>query len=213
MRQHVNPLSKYFQEIDSIPKIDQIFKNSVLPTHLDIGCASGEFLFQLAENNKNWNYIGIEIREKLIINAKNKLKDKGIDNLYFIFGNADNLVKNWISQYPKRMLKSVSINFPDPWFKKKHHKRRIIQAEFLKGLASLMGKDSLLFIKSDIKDLYEYMDSAILNTLNFEKVNNKNEKSLETYNPSEIKTEREKYAISNHLIIYETIYKRIGIKA
>ena len=78
MRQHVNPLSKYFQEIDSIPKIDQIFKNSVLPTHLDIGCASGEFLFQLAENNKNWNYIGIEIREKLIINAKNKLKDKDI---------------------------------------------------------------------------------------------------------------------------------------
>ena len=73
MRQHVNPLSKYFQEIESIPKIDQIFKNSALPTHLDIGCASGEFLFQLAENNKNWNYLGFEIREKLIIKAKNKI--------------------------------------------------------------------------------------------------------------------------------------------
>ena len=76
MRQHVNPLSKYFQEIESIPKIDQIFKNSFLPTHLDIGCASGDFLFQLAENNKNWNYLGIEIREKLIINANDKLKEK-----------------------------------------------------------------------------------------------------------------------------------------
>ena len=119
MRQHVNPLSKYFQEIDSIPKIDQIFKNSALPTHLDIGCASGDFLFQLAEKNKNWNYLGVEIREKLIIKARHKLKEKDIHNLYFIFGNADNLLKNWVVQYPDRILESASINFPDPWFKKK----------------------------------------------------------------------------------------------
>ena len=60
MRQHVNPLSKYFEEIESIPEINKIFKRPNLPTHLDIGCASGEFLFQLAEQNKNWNYLGIE---------------------------------------------------------------------------------------------------------------------------------------------------------
>ena len=208
MRQHVNPLSKYFQEIEAIPKIDQIFKNSVLPTHLDIGCASGEFLFQLAENNKNWNYLGIEIREKLIINAKDKLKDKDIDNLYFIFGNADNLLKNWIFQYPDRILESASINFPDPWFKKKHHKRRIIQSEFLKRLSLIMSNNSLLFIKSDVEELHHYMNSVISNSLIFEKVKNKNLNYLETFNPSKIKTEREKYAISKYFAIYETIYKK-----
>ena len=82
MRQHVNPLSKYFQEIDSIPKIEQIFRNSALPTHLDIGCASGEFLFQLAENNKNWNYLGVEIREKLIIKAKHKYSTADMHSFY-----------------------------------------------------------------------------------------------------------------------------------
>ena len=209
MRQHVNPLSKYFQEIESIPKIEQIFKNSVLPTHLDIGCASGEFLFQLAENNKNWNYLGIEIREKLIINAKHKLKDKGINNLYFIFGNADNLLKNWIVQYPNRILESASINFPDPWFKKKHHKRRILQAEFLNRLSLIMSNESLLFLKSDVKELYQYMNSVISDSLIFEKVKNKNLNYLETFNPSKIKTEREKYAISKQLTIYQTIYKKI----
>ena len=209
MRQHVNPLSKYFQEIDSIPKIDQIFKNSVLPTHLDIGCASGEFLFQLAENNKNWNYLGVEIREKLIIKAKNKLKEKNIDNLYFIFGNADNLLKNWIVQYPNKMLESASINFPDPWFKKKHHKRRIIQTEFLNRLSLIMSNESLLFLKSDVEELYQYMNSVISNSLIFEKVKNKNLNYLETFNPSKIKTEREKYATSKQLKIYETIYKKI----
>ena len=209
MRQHVNPLSKYFQEIESIPKIDQIFKNSALPTHLDIGCASGEFLFQLAENNKNWNYLGVEIREKLIIKAKHKLKEKDIDNLYFIFGNADNLIKNWIVDYPHRMLRSASINFPDPWFKKKHHKRRIIQTEFLNRLSLIMSNKSLLFLKSDVEELYQYMNSVISNSLIFEKVKNKNLNYLETFNPSKIKTEREKYAISKQLTIYETIYKKI----
>ena len=208
MRQHVNPLSKYFKDIESIPKIDQIFKYPNLPTHLDIGCASGEFIFQLAEQNKNWNYIGIDIREKLIINAKSKLKDKNIDNLYFIFGNADHLLKKWFYQYPDRLLKSASINFPDPWFKKKHHKRRIIQAEFLNKLALLMSQDSLLFIKSDVKELYQYMNSVISNSLIFEKVKNKNLNYLETHNPSNIKTGREKYAISKQLIIYETTYKK-----
>ena len=209
MRQHVNPLSKYFQEIESIPKIDQIFKNSVLPIHLDIGCASGEFLFQLAENNKNWNYLGIEIREKLIINAKHKLQEKDIDNLYFIFGNADKLLKNWINQYPDKILESASINFPDPWFKKKHHKRRIIQAEFLNRLSLIMSNKSLFFLKSDVEELHHYMNSVISNSLIFEKVKNKNLNYLETFNPTKIKTEREKYVTSKQLAIYETIYKKI----
>ncbi len=209
MRQHVNPLSKYFQEIDTVPQIDQFFRNPNLPTHLDIGCASGKFLFQLAEQNKNWNYLGIEIREKLIINAKSKLKDEEIDNLFFIFGNADTLLKNWICQYPGKVLKSVSINFPDPWFKKKHYKRRIIQTEFLNRIALLMSEDALLFIKSDVEELYEYMDSLICNTLIFQKVNIKNKNYLDTFNPTKIKTEREKYSISRQLIIYEKIYKKI----
>ena len=209
MRQHVNPLSKYFQEVESIPKIDQIFKYPNLPTHLDIGCASGNFLFQLAENNKNWNYLGVEIREKLIINANDKLKEKDIDNLYFIFGNADNLLKNWVVQYPDRILESASIYFPDPWFKKKHHKRRIIQTKFLNKLSLIMSNKSLLFLKSDVEELYHYMNSVISNSLIFEKVTNKDLNYLETFNPLKIKTEREKYASSKQLTIYETIYKKI----
>ena len=208
MRQHVNPLSKYFQEIESIPNFDEIFKYPNLPIHVDIGCASGEFLFQLADQNKNWNYLGIEIREKLIINAKSKLEDKDIHNLYFIFGNADNLIKNWIFQFPEENLKSASINFPDPWFKKKHHKRRIIQTKFLNRLSLIMSKDSLLFIKSDVEELHQYMNFVISSTLIFEKVKNKKVNYVETYNPSKIKTEREKYAISKKLLIYETIYKK-----
>ena len=62
MRQHVNPLSKNFDEIEKIPSLNEMFGDYKLPLHLDIGCASGEFLFDLALVNKDWNYLGIEIR-------------------------------------------------------------------------------------------------------------------------------------------------------
>ena len=56
MRQHVNPLSKNFFEIEPIPPLNEIFENPKLPLHLDVGCASGDFLIELSLANKNWNY-------------------------------------------------------------------------------------------------------------------------------------------------------------
>ena len=55
MRQHVNPLSKFFNVIEPLPPLTKIFKNYNKPFHLDIGCGSGNFLINLAKNNKNWN--------------------------------------------------------------------------------------------------------------------------------------------------------------
>ena len=63
MRQHVNPLSKNFDEIERIPSLPEIFDDSKLNLHLDIGCAAGEFLFDLALANNNWNYLGITFRK------------------------------------------------------------------------------------------------------------------------------------------------------
>jgi len=73
MRQHVNPLSRNFNEIEKIPSLVEMFGDSKLNLHLDIGCAAGEFLFDLALLNTSWNYLGIEIREKLVKNAKLKV--------------------------------------------------------------------------------------------------------------------------------------------
>ena len=84
MRQHVNPLSKNYSEIEVIPPLNVIFGNSELPLHLDVGCASGDFLFDLALKNKKWNYLGIEIRQKLVKNANLKLSDTEIQNLYLL---------------------------------------------------------------------------------------------------------------------------------
>ena len=117
MRQHVNPLSSNFNQIERIPSLIEMFSNSKLNLHLDVGCASGEYLLDLALVNTSWNYLGIEIREKLVKNAKLKVFKKEIKNLYFIFGNANNILNDFQSKFIIKNLKSLSFNFPDPWFK------------------------------------------------------------------------------------------------
>ena len=209
MRQHVNPLSKHFFEIDPIPPIKEIFENPKLPLHLDIGCASGDFLFELSIKNKNWNYLGIEIREKLVQNANLKMKNREYKNLYFSFGNANNFFEQSKNKILIDSITSISFNFPDPWFKKKHHKRRVIQYEFINFLSNSMKKKSLIFIKTDVKELFEYMEQIVSESINFKKLANKDFRFNESFNPNKIQTNREKYVLLNQLKVYESIYMKI----
>ena len=209
MRQHVNPLSKNFFELDPIPPLNEVFENPELPLHLDVGCASGDFLFDLALNNKNWNYIGIEIREKLVLNANLKIKNRENKNLYFSFGNANNIFDQSKNKFLIDSIKSISFNFPDPWFKKKHHKRRVIQPKLINFLSNSMKKGSLIFIKTDVRKLFDYMELTISESTNFKKIGNDDFQFYGSFNPNRIKTNREKYAILNHLKIYESIYEKI----
>ena len=209
MRQHVNPLSKNFFEIDPIPPLNQVFENPKLPLHLDIGCASGDFLFELSLKNKNWNYIGIEIREKLVLNANLKMKRRENKNLYFSFGNANNIFDQSNNKSIINFITSISFNFPDPWFKKKHHKRRVIQPKLINLLSNSMKKESLIFIKTDVRELFDHMELTISESIKFKKIPYQDFKFYESFNPNRIQTNREKYVILNQLKIYESIYKKI----
>ena len=209
MRQHVNPLSSNFNKIERIPPLSEMFGDSKSNLHLDIGCAAGEFLFDLALVNTSWNYLGIEIREKLVKNAKLKALEREIKNLYFIFGNANNILNDVQSKFIFNKLKSLSFNFPDPWVKKRHYKRRLIQPEFINILSKSLQKGTLIFIKTDVKDLFDYMDYTISSNFNFKTINKKDFNYSESFNPNKVKTNREKYVIVNQLDIFERIYIKI----
>ena len=209
MRQHVNPLSKNFNEIESIPSLSKMFSDSKLKLHLDIGCAAGEFLFDLALANTSWNYLGIEIRERLVKNAKLKVRQREIKNLHFLFGNAYNILNDVQSKFIFKNLKSISFNFPDPWFKKRHYKRRVVQPNFINILSNSLKKESLIFIKTDVKDLFDYMDHTISGNNNFKKIDKKELNYSESFNPNQFKTNREKYVIDNQFDIFERIYIKI----
>ena len=209
MRQHVNPLSSNFNQIERMPSLSEMFGDSQLNLHLDIGCAAGQFLFDLALVNTSWNYLGIEIREKLVKSAKLKVLEEEIKNLHFVFGNANNILKDAQSKFVIKNLKSISFNFPDPWFKKRHYKRRVIQPEFINILSNSLQKGTIIFIKTDVKDLFDYMDCTISSNLYFKIIDKKDYNYSESFNPNKVKTNREKYVIINQLDIFERIYIKI----
>ena len=209
MRQHVNPLSKNFHDLEPIPPLNEIFENPNLPLHLDIGCAAGDFLFDLALENKNWNYLGIEIREKLVISAKLRINKQSINNLYFSFANANNIFDHSGHKFLIDQISSISFNFPDPWFKKKHHKRRVIQTELINLLSTSLQKGALIYIKTDVKELFEYMDLKISDNKKFKTLSNAEHYISKSFNPHKIQTSREKYVLLQKLHIFERIYVNI----
>ena len=209
MRQHVNPLSRNFDEFERIPSMSNMFGDSNLNLHVDIGCAAGEFLFDLALVNKSWNYLGIEIRERLVKNAKLKALKKEIQNLYFVFGNANNILNDIQNKFLINNVKSISFNFPDPWFKKRHFKRRVIQPELINILSNSLQIGSLIFIKTDVKDLFDYMDCTISSNFNFKTIDKRIFNYFESFNPNQVKTNREKYVILKKLDIFESIYIKV----
>jgi len=72
-----------------------------------------------------------------------------------------------------------------------------------------MQKESLIFIKTDVKELFEYMDSTILSDYNFKKIDINGFNYSESFNPNKVQTNREKYVFLNELSFFESIYEKI----
>ena len=99
MRQHVNPLSRYFQLPLELPSPENLFANSKLPIHLDIGSARGKFLLSMASLKPGFNHLGVEIRKPLVIAAERERVTLGLENLKFVFCNANISLENWLYKF------------------------------------------------------------------------------------------------------------------
>ncbi len=203
----MNPLSYFFQVPRGLPAPYELFHLSELPLHLDIGSARGTFLLKLAQIQKNWNYLGLEIRKPLVEAAKKEVEKNNLENISFLFCNANVSLNGWLPSLQKGLLQRVSIQFPDPWFKRRHRKRRVMQPELLISLAHAMKPGSELFVQTDILSLMEYMNKIIdLSNcfINFEE----NQNSFLIESPFPVSTEREQYVLEQGLPVYRRLYKR-----
>ncbi|CAL4043888.1 tRNA (guanine-N(7)-)-methyltransferase [Buchnera aphidicola (Tetraneura ulmi)] len=136
------------------------------PIILEIGFGNGDSLINSAIENPNKNFLGIELYLPGIAIVLQKINDFNLKNIRIIYFNAIDVLMNSISECE---LSEIRLFFPDPWPKRKHHKRRIVQKQFLKIVyrkLSLKGKlhiitDSesyFLQILKNIKSLNCYID-------------------------------------------------------
>ncbi len=207
MRQHVNPLSQFFQLPLSLPNHSVLFKNSHCPIHVDIGSAKGKFLIELASKYPKWNFLGLEIREPLVVASEKKRKELELQNLKFLYCNVNISLDSWLSDLDNDQLKRVSIQFPDPWFKRKHIKRRVLNVSLLNSIARYMSKDGELFIQSDIFKLTESMTNVIEESNYFDRKDIQGLKWIDK-NPYDVTTDRELFVLKKNFPIYRAIYIR-----
>ena len=201
IHQHVNPLAPYYTQPVKPIDVAELFADPALPLHLDIGSARGRFLLKMAAIEPAWNFLGVEIREPLVDEANRIGTEQGWTNLRYEFCNAMLLLDKLLEKLPPGLLRMVTIQFPDPWFKKKHAKRRMVTRELADTVAGKLGPGGRIFVQTDIEFLAEEM-YALFRA-------HKGLREIETAeNPFPVKTEREKAVEDKELPVYRTIFEK-----
>ncbi|MCP9808926.1 tRNA (guanosine(46)-N7)-methyltransferase TrmB [Cyanobium sp. HWJ4-Hawea] len=207
MRQHVNPLSRIYQHPLALPPPRELFSDPDRPIHLDIGCARGRFLLAMAQAQPERNYLGVEIRRPLVQAAELDRVALGLTNLRYLFCNANVSLQTWLQQLGGSQLELVSIQFPDPWFKNRHHKRRVLQPELLLAIAAALDPGRELFIQSDVLAVIEPMVELIEASGCFARPST-DELPWRHNNPLACPTERETLVLQEGLPVYRVLYQR-----
>jgi len=184
VHQHVNPLSPFYRQEPTPVDLNAIFADPGRPLHLDIGCARGRFILKMAQAAPEWNFLGIEIREPLVDEANRIAAENELNNLHYVFCNAMLWLDRLIESIPDNVLRMVTIQFPDPWFKKKHAKRRMVNEQLVQTVVGKLAARGKIFVQTDIEFLAAEMHELF-------KADNSIREIRCDDNPFPVKTERE----------------------
>ena len=124
---------------------------------LEIGMGKGNFLLGMCLNHPNINYIGVEKYSSVICSAIKKINEYELDNLKIL--NIDIMD---IPQYLYGKIKTIYLNFSDPWPKKRNTKRRLTSENFLKLYDNLFKDEKHIILKTDNDDFYEFSKESLL---------------------------------------------------
>nr|GMC71323.1 tRNA (guanine-N(7)-)-methyltransferase [Ipomoea batatas] len=217
IRQHVNPLRSSLLKVPAeVPNWNEVYKDTSLPLVVDIGSGSGRFLMYLAKRNpESKNYLGLEIRPKLVTRAMYWVNELGLRNIHFMFANATISFERIVSTYPGP-LALVSILCPDPHFKKKHHKRRVVQKPLAQSIVDRLARGGQVFIQSDVLevalDMRDYFDTMSNELIHIDNINPNvlcDSNGWVLKNPMGIRTEREIHAEFEGSSIYRRVYEKV----
>ncbi len=134
---------------NQLVNFNDVFKNSSRELILEIGFGMGASTTEIAKANPNKNYLAIEVHSPGVGNLIKLIQENHIFNLKIIQHDAVEVLNAMIKN---DSLDGIHIFFPDPWPKKRHHKRRLIQGNFLKLMAQKIKQSGYLHIATDWED-------------------------------------------------------------
>ncbi|XP_009792555.1 uncharacterized protein LOC107791283 isoform X3 [Nicotiana tabacum] len=140
---------------------DAIYTNTTLPLVVDVGSGNGLFPFRMAKMRKDWNFLGMEMNEKLVSRCIDHVSQSGMTNGYFIATNATSTFRSIVSSYPGDLV-LVSIQCPNPDFNKPEYRWRMVQRSLVEAIADLLASDGKVFLQSDVKEVVVRMKEEFM---------------------------------------------------
>lgn len=122
------------------------------PIRIEIGMGKGRFITQLALENPDINYVGIEKYSSVLIRAIEKCQDTEVPNLRFIRMEAEYIC----DVFNKEEVDRIYLNFSDPWPKDRHAKRRLTSKQFFERYDNILKKDGVVEFKTDNDLLFQF---------------------------------------------------------
>lgn len=119
--------------------------------HLEIGAGRGDFIAQKARENKDINFIALEVNTNAFVVASRKIKENDLTNVRGLIADAENLE----SIFKEGEINRIYLNFSTPWPKTRHHKRRLSHKKFLDRYKNIVKNGSILELKTDNEDFFD----------------------------------------------------------
>jgi tRNA (guanine-N7-)-methyltransferase len=145
------------EQIGEAVDFEAIFGNS-LPVEMEIGCGKGGFILDQARAHPDRNYLGVEWAGKYFRYAADRMRRWGVPNVRLIRTDARHLV---CQQLPSECLAALHVYHPDPWPKKRHHKRRLFQAEFVEAATRALEPGGRWAIQTDHEEYFQIIRSLL----------------------------------------------------
>jgi len=120
--------------------------------HLELGMGKGQFITTLANDNPEVFYVGLEIKEEVLLRGVEKAIDKELDNIHFLWKNAEHLDQFFDDDEVERLY----LNFSDPWPKNRTAKRRLTHQRFLEKYQEVLKEHGEIHLKTDNEKLFEF---------------------------------------------------------
>jgi tRNA (guanine-N7-)-methyltransferase len=128
------------------------------PVEMEIGFGKGMFLLSAATSQPNVNFLGVEIDRKYALYAATRFAIRQLQNVRVACTDARELLRDRI---PKHSVQKVHIYFPDPWWKKRHHKRRLFTTGFIASVERVLKPGGDLYVVTDVAEYFTVMREIV----------------------------------------------------
>ena len=140
------------REWDKKNKNDFAFNKNCL-NKLEVGCGKGLFLSEISKNDTESYYYGIEIKHNCIIYALKKIMNNGNQNVTLINGDVFTALDKY---FIDDSFDNIYVNFPDPWYKKRHIKKRVISPLMIDKYCRILKNNAILYFVTDNEEYRDY---------------------------------------------------------